>query len=377
MSGHISERRPGVWNIVLHVLDPQTGRRKHKWHTLRGGKREAQRERDRLAAEYQYGTGNLAPKATTIRDYLTKWLAHMTAQISPASHERYSGVIVGNLIPALGAVALVDLRAPLIAKVYGDLIAKGLSPRSVLLAHKVLKQALKQAVAWELIGRNPADTVTAPRVERIEMAVLDTDATAKLIEQARGTALFAPILLGALCGLRRGEIVALKWSSVDLAAGSLSVVASMEQTRTGTRLKAPKNGKGRNVAMPSLLIEELRRYRLAESERLLAVGVRLTDEHNVALREDGNQWTPLQLTHAFRTFALQHRVAIRFHDLRHSHATQLLVSGIHPKVAQERLGHSSIAMTIDLYSHVLPGMQEQAVGLVDSAMRAAFQRHRK
>jgi integrase len=286
-------------------------------------------------------------------------------------------VIIGNLIPTLGAVALIDLRAPLIAKVYGDLIARGLSPRSVLLCHKVLKQALAQAVAWELIGRNPADTVTAPRVERSEMAVLDTDATARLIEAARGTSLFAPILLGALCGLRRGEIVALKWSSVDLAAGSLSVVASVEQTRTGTRLKAPKNGKGRNVAMPSLLIEELRRYRLAESERLLALGVRLTDDHNVALREDGNQWIPLKLTSAFRTFALQHHVGIRFHDLRHSHATQLLASGVHPKVAQERLGHSSIAMTIDLYSHILPGMQEQAVGLVDTAMRAAFQRQRK
>jgi integrase len=377
MSGHISERRPGIWNIVLHVLDPQTGKRKHKWHTFRGGKREAQKECDRLAAEYQSGTGNLAPKATTVRDYLTKWLAHMTAQISPASHERYSGVIIGNLIPTLGAVALIDLRAPLIAKVYGDLIARGLSPRSVLLAHKVLKQALAQAVAWELIGRNPADTVTAPRVERSEMSVLDTDATARLIEAARGSSLFAPILLGALCGLRRGEIVALKWSSVDLAAGSLSVVQSMEQTKAGVRLKAPKNGKGRNVAMPSLLIEELRRYRLAESERLLALGVRLTDDHHVALREDGNPWIPLRLTHAFRTLALQHRVAIRFHDLRHSHATQLLASGVHPKVAQERLGHSSIAMTIDLYSHVLPGMQEQAVGLVDTAMRAAFQRQRK
>src|SRR6516165_7169423 len=197
MSGHISERRPGIWNIVLHVLDPQTGKRKHKWHTFRGGKREAQAECNRLLVEYQNGTGNLAPRKTSVRDYLNKWLAHMIAQISPASHERYSGTIVGNVIPALGNVALVDLRAPMIAKAYGDMVARGLSPRSVLLCHKVFKQALAQAVAWELIGKNPADTVQAPRVERSEMSVLDTDATARLIEAARGSSLFAPILLGA------------------------------------------------------------------------------------------------------------------------------------------------------------------------------------
>jgi integrase len=227
-----------------------------------------------------------------------------------------------------------------------------------------------------LIGKNPADTVQAPRVERQEMAVLDTDATAKLIEAARGTPLFVPILLGALCGLRRGEIVALEWRSVDLAAGSLSVVASMEQTKAGVRLKAPKSGRGRNVALTSLAVEELRRFRLAEAERLLAHGVRLTDDHNVALREDASPWTPLQLTHAFRTFALQRRLALRFHDLRHSHATHMLASGVHPKIAQERLGHASIAITLDLYSHVLPGMQEAAVGLVDTAMRAAFARQK-
>ena len=182
MSGHIKDCGNGVFRIVLHVLDPQTGKRRHRWHTFRGGKREAQNERDRLAVQYQSGTGNLAPKATTVRDYLTKWLAHMTAQISPASHERYSGTLV-NVISAVGNLALVDLRAPMIAKAYGDMVARGLSPRSVLLAHKVLKQALAQAVAWELIGRNPADTVQAPRVERKEMAVLDTDQTAKLISK--------------------------------------------------------------------------------------------------------------------------------------------------------------------------------------------------
>jgi integrase len=373
----LKERSPGHWAIVLDAFDPATGKKKRKWHSFVGNRREAESECARLIVEYRAGRVNLGPSKTTVADYLTKWLAHMVSQISPASHERYSGMIKANIIPALGRIPLVNLRPALIAETYGHMVARGLSPRSVLLAHKVFKQALAQAVAWDMLGRNPADQVSAPRVERKEMSVLDTDATAWLIEQVRGTALFVPILLGALCGLRRGEIVVLRWRCVDLNAASLSVVASMEQTSTGVREKAPKSGKGRHVAMPSLLVEELRRFRLAESERLLGLGVRLTDDHNVALREDASPWTPLQLTHAFRTFANQRKLALRFHDLRHSHATHMLASGVHPKIAQERLGHASIAITLDLYSHVLPGMQEAAVGLVDTAMRAAFKRQGK
>jgi integrase len=376
MKGHLKERSPGHWAIVIGSRDPQTGKKKYKWHSFVGSRREAQAECARLVTEHRAGTVNLGPKKTTLADYLTdKWLPSIITQVSPASHERYSGTLRTNVIPALGKMPLVDIRPDMIAKAYGDMAGK-LSPRSILLAHKVLKQALEQAVEWNLLGRNPCKgKKLTPKVERKEMAALDTDKTVKLIEQARGTPLFVPILLGSLCGLRRGEIAALRWRSVDLKAGTLSVVANMEQTRTGTREKSPKNNKGRHVPMPSILVEELRRYRLAESERLLGHGIRLTDDHHIALR-GASPWTPLQLTHAFRTFAQQRRIAMRFHDLRHTHATQLLTSGVHPKVAQERLGHSSITTTIDLYSHVLPGMQEEAVGRVDQAMREAFKRQK-
>jgi len=241
--------------------------------------------------------------------------------------------------------------------------------------HRVLREALQQAVRWQLLARNPADAVKPPKVERKQMQTLDAEATVVLIEAARCTNLFMPILLGVLCGLRRGEITALRWRSIDLDHGQLSVTASTEQTSRGTREKETKSGKARTVALPSLIVDELRRHRVAQAEGLLQAGVRLTDDHHVVAREDGQPLQPRSLTHAFVKFIRQHGLPpIRLHDLRHSHATHMLAAGVHPKVAQERLGHSSVSVTIDLYSHVLPGMQAEAVSRVDAVLRDALNR---
>jgi integrase len=202
------------------------------------------------------------------------------------------------------------------------------------------------------------------------MHTIDTDHTAKMIDAARGTPIFIPVLLGVLCALRRGEICALRWRSIDLEAGRISVVAS---ATTGYGEKEPKSGMGRAVTLPPMLITELRRHRLQQSERLLRIGVRLTDDHHVFTREDGAPVYPGSLTRSFGRFMRRHKLPqIRFHDLRHSHATHLLTAGVHPKIAQERLGHSSIGITLDCYSHVLPGMQEDAVAKIDAALQAAM-----
>jgi integrase len=241
--------------------------------------------------------------------------------------------------------------------------------------HRVMRQCLQQALQWQLLARNPADVVKPPKVERQQMKTLDADGTVELIEAARGTNLFVPILLGVLCGLRRGEVVALRWRSVDLERGQLAVSASTEQTDDGIREKETKSGKSRAVALPVMIIEELRQHRLRQAEQLLALGVRLHDDHHVVAREDGQPLQPRSLSQAFRKFIGRHSLKkIRLHDLRHSHATAMLAAGVHPKIAQERLGHSSVSVTIDLYSHILPGMQAEAVSLVDAAMKDALDR---
>jgi integrase len=335
MKGHIRERSPGRWAIVIDDRDPATGKRMRKWHSFAGTKRAAQTECARLIGAHKDGKVSLAPAKTTVAEFLARWLDHMQAQLGPRSHERYSDLVTKNIAPLIGGVALAKLQPATISDAYAKALKSGrrdgkggLSAKTTLYMHRILRQALAQAVRWELLGRNPADAVQPPKTERKQMTALDADATAALIEAARDTSLFVPVLLGALCGIRRGEITALRWRSVDLERGSLSVVASTEQTSKTVREKPPKNGKGRLIALPSLAIDELRRHRLQQAEHMLKLGVRLTDNHHVLLREDGLPLQPRSLTHAFQIFLeRQNMPHIRLHDLRHTHATQLLKNG--------------------------------------------------
>ena len=202
------------------------------------------------------------------------------------------------------------------------------------------------------------------------MKVLDVDSTAALIEFAKGGRLHMPDLLFALCGLRRAEVAAIRWNRLDLDTGRLSVTTSIEQTAQGTREKPPKSGRARTVALPALLVEELRRHRIKQAEDLLRLGVRQTDDTHVCLREDGSPWPPRVLTYAFaRLIRSSGLPRVRLHDLRHGHATHLLAANTHPKVVQERLGHASIQLTLDTYSHVMPSMQDDAAATIDAAMR--------
>lgn len=180
-----------------------------------------------------------------------------------------------------------------------------------------------------------------------------------------------------MCGLRRGEISALKWERVDLDSGILRIEESVEQMNDGTvRIKEPKSGRSRTVALPASVRDQLRAHKLKQAEDQLKIGVRVTNESFVAALEDGSMMRPTFLTHEWVKVIKGTRLRrIRFHDLRHAHATHMLKAGVHPKVASERLGHSKIGITLDLYSHVMPGMQEDAVAKVDEALSAAKKLH--
>jgi len=383
MRGHIRERSPGHWAIVLDVRDPASGKRRRKWHSFAGTKRAAQIECARLISELQSGM-SLDPSRVTVAAYLKRWLDHVRSQVSPRTLEVY-GETIARITPFIGAISLLKLRPAEIAAMHaaalerGGQAGRGFSARTVHMMHRLIAQALKQAVKWQLLARNPCDAVSPPRVERRQMEVLDADAAAALMEAARGHVLFMPILLGVLCGLRRGEVAALCWRNVDLDAGRLSIVASLEQTNGGhVRIKPPKSGRPRTVALPALAIEELHRYRLTQAEELLRLGIRQSDETRVCLQSNYRPWAPRSLSSFFAIFVkaagLPH---VRLHDLRHSHATHLLMANVHPKVVQERLGHSSITTTVDTYSHVMPGIQDEAASRIDAALRTALSQRRK
>jgi integrase len=383
MKGSIRERSPGKWAIILDEHDPETGKRKRRWHSFRGGKRQAEEECARLVTG-----GSVATDITreTVREYLERWLDHMKGQVSPRSHERYSELARKSLVPLLGNVKLAKLEAAHISKAYAKALTSGrrdgsggLSPRTVTHMHRVLRQALQQALVWHpSLRSNPAAAVKPPKVERGKLNTYNLAQTVDMLDAVRGSRVFVPAMLAILCGLRRGELSALKWGSVDLDKAQLSVVQSVEQLNNGVRLKEPKNGRTRAVALSATVVEELRRHRLEQAEGLLRLGVRLSDDTFVCALPDGTMMQPTFITHEWvRVIEATDLPRVRFHDLRHAHGTAMLASGVHPKVASERLGHSKVGITLDLYSHVLPGMQEDAAARMDAALRDAKTRASK
>jgi integrase len=342
--------------------------------------RQAQIECARLISAIQTGD-YLEPSKTTLAQFLERWLEHIKTQVTPKSYERYAGLVRQNIAPLLGAVVLTKLKPAQISAAYAVALAGGrkdgkdggLSPRSVGHMHRVLKQALGQAVKWQDLTRNPADAVEPPMVEWKPMKTYDLPQTAELIEAVRGTPIEMAALLAVLCGLRRGEICALRWRNVDLVTGQISVVESLEQTKAGLRFKSPKSGKGRTVALSATMVEELRAHRILRAEDMLKLGQALSDDDLVIAHADGSIVQPIYISqHWARTIRKTELAHLRFHDLRHAHATHLLANGVHPKVASERLGHSRVGITLDLYSHVMPGMQEDAAATVDAQLQLAM-----
>jgi integrase len=386
MKGHVRERGAGHWYAVIDTRDPATGTRKRKWHSLPDctGKRQAQIKCAQLISDMKGGT-YVEPSKVTVGEFLDRWLGHIKSQVTPKSHERYSGLVKQNIKPAIGGSLLTKLRPVQISDAYTAALAGGrkdgkeggLSPRTVGHMHRVLKQALSQAVKWELMTRNPADAVGPPKVEWKPVSTYDLAQTAEIIEATRGKAIFIPVLLAALCGLRRGEICALRWRHVDLDAAQLSVTESLEQTKAGLRFKSPKSGKGRTVALSGTILDELRSHRAQRAQDLLKLGKRLTDDDFVVGQPDGNLMSPIYVSQQWVYVIAKTKLArLRFHDLRHAHATHLLANGVH-KVASERLGHSRVGITLDLYSHIIPGMQEDAAKTVDQALKAAISGRQK
>ncbi|MBX4911260.1 MULTISPECIES: site-specific integrase [Rhizobium] len=390
MKGHIRERSPGKWAIVLDVPDPETGKRRRKWHKFHGTKRQAETECARLVAELDGGS-YIEPAKTTVREYMIRWLAHEKANVSPKTHQRYEELLLKNVAPVIGSVIMNKLTPARIDGCWTTLLEsgrrpkkrraatsptveekKGLSPRTVHHCRRVMLSAFEQAVKWDLLKKNPVALTKPPKVEKKPMEAFNASQTGVMLDELRKSRVFMAALLAALCGLRRGEIVALRWRDVDFANGTVAIRESAEQVGTLVRYKETKSGKSRSVALSSTVLEELKRHRLSQAEEQLKIGIRPDENSFIIAQIEGSPLKPVSLTHEWtRLLAKTSLPRIRFHDLRHSHATQLLAAGVHPKIASERLGHSTIGITLDLYSHVMPGMQANAAEQVDAAIKAA------
>lgn len=313
------------------------------------------------------------PSKQNLADYLDRWLSAAKPNLAPKTFERYKQLVDVNIKPKLGVIKLAKLQPPQLAEFYAwsatlgnRRTGRGLSSQTVLHIHRLLRKALQQAVVWQLRTTNPADAVDAPRVPEREIQPVEEERAAVLMEAAEGTNMFIPILIGFCTGMRRGEILALRWSDVDLGGARLTVQQSLTQTRSGGLVfKSPKNRSSRRtISIPQVLVGALIEHRRKQEANKDLFGPDYPNFNLVVPLPDGNPWAPDRFTGAYVCFAKRNAAkGVRFHDLRHTHASELLRRGMPVKTVARRLGHANTKMTIDTYAHLMSGDDEKAAEL--------------
>lgn len=377
--GSIVNRYKGSYSIVLDLgTDPDTGRRRQKWVTVRGNKKDAERRLSELLHQLDTGTFT-EPSRVTVAKYLSQWAEnYAVVHTSPRTAESYQNELKRHIIPALGSIRLSDLRPQHVEKYYADALTSGrkdgkggLSARTILYHHRILSEALNHAVRTGLLARNVCKAVTPPRPTKPRINTLAYEDIPHFLQVAQNSTYYYVFITALLTGMRLGEILALRWRNVDLVRGMVSVVETLHVARRSWDLRQPKSPHSRRqVALPQSLVAQLEELRTRQEEQRGMLGTAFTDDVFVFAHADGKPFgyhsVSKEFAHVMDKAGLPH---IRFHDLRHTHATLLLRAGVHGKVVSERLGHASVAFTLDTYSHVLPGLQENAAEKLDTMIR--------
>lgn len=305
--------------------------------------------------------------------FLTTWLAATSPDLRPRTAERYESLLRVHVIPALGEIPLRKLQAQQLAELYGRL-RDTLAPATIATLHAILHSAFGLAVEWNAIARNPTDAVRPPRVERREMQVLSVPEIGQLFTAARGDPLEALYVLAVTSGLRQGELLALRWRDVDLERAVLEVNGTLTRVGAGWSRTRPKTpGSYRTVPLSERAVAALRSHRIRMAEQLLPLRQRTEGDVFVFLSPLGEPYNGFRITE--RHFKPLLRRAglreIRFHDLRHAFASLMLSQGTRPDLVSRMLGHSSPAITMSVYAHLLPGDEAAAMKRLDAALGGA------
>ncbi len=376
MKGHIYKRAKGSWTIVYDLpTDSITGKRRQKSQTINGTKRDAERALREILQSVENGL-YVKPNKITLGDWLRQWLKdYVSMNTTDRTQESYLSTVERHLIPSLGSIQLKDLQPYQLSSYYANKCSNGradgkggLSARSVVYHHRIISKALDYAVKMGVVVRNVASVVEPPRVARVTMNTLSTEEVQRFLDAARKTDYYVYFSTLLYTGLRRGELLALRWRNLDLSKSTLTVVATAYKLGNGDYIiKEPKTAQSRRtVTVPPSLVELFKVYRADQELLRIQLGINLHADDFVFIRPDGSPINPSAVTLAFRRIIKRAGLKdIRIHDLRHTHATLMLKAGVHPKVVSERLGHANIGITLDIYSHVLPGMQEAAAEKFD------------
>ena len=393
--GHIRPQGDGSWEIKFDLgRDPLTGRRITKYVTFRGTKRKAQEELTRLLGQRNDGS-YVEPTKMTVAQYLNHWLeADIDRRVAARTAARYREIVEKNIIPKLGHVPVRKLTAVHIEAFEAELQRegwvkarakqkvkegeeapiqekRGLSAQTALHVHRTLSQALGHAVRLGVLFKNPARQVKPPRPPSREIKILDKNEITTLLNAAKAVGLYVPVLVAVTTGMRRGELLALRWSDIDPTAALLTVNQSLERIKGKFGFKSPKTKTSRRtITLPTITVQALGRHLKEQHEARLKLGLGRDPRGLVFARPDGQPMDADTLTKAFRRLVASAKVTpITFHGLRHTHISHLLMEGFHAKVVSERAGHAHVNITLGVYAAYIPSMQTDVARRVDAWLR--------
>ncbi|MCY6485341.1 site-specific integrase [Clostridium aestuarii] len=366
MRGHV-RKRGKTYSFVVDIGRDENNKRKQKWYSGYKTKKEAEKALNDTLNKIEKGEYFISENIS-LKNYLRKWLEdYVELTLSTKTIKSYKEMIDWYIIPNIGNIPLNKLKPLNIQNFYKKCINEfNLSGTTTLYCHRILHKALKQAVLWQMLNSNPADAVEKPKKSKKQLQVLNTNHVEKLLNRLKETTLYMPVLLALTTGLRRGEICGLKWSDIDLENKTLYVKEQLQSNNGILELVPTKTaGSKRKIILLDFTLPILKQHRKHQLQNKLLLGNEYTDNNFVICQTNGNPYNPDYITgnfarHISKLSKELNIPKIRFHDLRHTHATLLLKQGINPKVVSERLGHSQVSLTLDTYSHVLPDMQKEA-----------------
>jgi integrase len=376
MTGHIRRRGKSSWELKFDAgSDPVTGKRRIRYQSFKGTKRDAEIELARLVSENAAGAG-IDPSKETIAEFMKRWDRDWTSShVSPKTLERYRQIVRLQIVPHIGALRMQKLRPVHLNELYAMLLREGghkrnpLSPASVGYVHRILHRALGHAATWGLISQNPASLVGPPPTADTEIKILDQNQVGPLLDHLNGRSLRPIVAFLLHTGARRGEALALRWQDIDLDRGVVRIERSLEQTKGGLRFKSPKTKSGRrNIAISPWLIAELRAHRTRQQEQRLRLGLgRAATDSLVFARWDGATRSPHWLTQKFAKVAAALTIDCSLHGLRHTHVSALIASGLDVLTISRRIGHASPAITLAVYGHLFSNTDAKAADIMQAA----------
>lgn len=381
MKGFI-EKRGNSWRLSVYLgKDPGSGKEKRIRKTVRGSEKDAQKALRDLLHSIDEGIF-IVPTKMTLEQYLEQWLGTHKANVEPTTHDWYTMVCRKHIAPHLGRVQLQKLTPLAVQQFYASKLQEGrldgkgesLSPNTVRHIHRVLHKALNAAVKLQLIPRNPCDAADPPKVVKKEARYWTPEEAAQFLEAIQEDRLYALFYVALGTGLRRGELLGLRWQDVDLNEGRLTVRQEIVRKSKGTLVKAPKTEKSRaTISLSRGVVEVLKKHKARQAQERLLMGDQYHDSGLVFATFKGDPLEPSYISGDYFGKLIEKAKVrkINFHALRHTHATILASQGVPLKVVSERLRHSSVAITGDIYSHVFAEMDREAADSFDAAMQAA------